>query len=170
MLKHRNRLIATAGAVVTAGAIATAGVMTATAAPHPARVSGTENFQIMTTSATSSTDALIASGVFTAPGVDHENHTNNTAVLVFANGTVSLKHSPGKGTQSMNPKTCLLTVNQHGTYTLTGGTGAYAGITGSGTYKLSILGIGARSGGKCSNSQPPAAWQQVIRATGQVNL
>jgi hypothetical protein len=170
MLKHRNRLIAAAGAVVTAGAIATAGVMTAAAASHPARVSGTENFQMMTTSATSSSDALIASGVFTVPGVDHENRQNNTSILVFANGTVSLKHSPGKGTQSVNPKTCLLTVNFHGTYTLTGGTGAYAGITGSGTYKLSILAIAARSGGKCSSTAPPAAWQQVIRATGPVNL
>ena len=60
---------------------------------------------------------------------------------MFSNGTVSLKHSPGKGTQSINPKTCLLTVNFHGAYKLTGGTGAYAGITGSGTYKLSIRAI-----------------------------
>lgn len=163
-----RRILASA-VTVAAAATVIGGAGLAAASTHTG-VSGTENFQMMTTSATSTTDSVIASGVFTAPGVDHENQSNNTAKFVFSNGTVSLKHSPGTGTQSENPKTCLLTVNLHGTYTLTGGTGAYAGITGSGTYKLSILGIGARSGGKCSNSQPPAAWQQVIRATGQVNL
>ena len=67
----------------------------AVASTHSA-VSGTENFQMMTTSGTSSTDSVIASGVFTAPGVDHENQSNNTAKFVFSNGTVSLKHSPGR--------------------------------------------------------------------------
>ena len=47
--------------------------------------------------------------------------------------------------------------------------GAYTGITGSGTYKLSILAFAARSGGKCSNTAPPTAWQQVISATGPVS-
>jgi hypothetical protein len=61
-------------------------------------------------------------------------------------------------------------VNLHGTYKLLGGTGAYKGITGSGTYKLSILGIGAKSGGKCSRTKPPVAFQQLIQASGPVTL
>jgi hypothetical protein len=171
MFKHRTRLIAAAGAVATAGVIATTGVMAATAAAHHGRaaVSGTENFQMMTTSASGSL-SVIASGVFTAPGTDQENPKAGTSKFMFPNGTVSLKHSPGKGTQSVNPKTCLVTINFHGTYTLTGGTGAYSGITGGGTYKLSILGIVARSGGKCSQSKPPLAFHQVINATGTASL
>jgi hypothetical protein len=136
---------------------------------HPA-VTGTEHFQMMTTSATSATAHVIASGVFTAPGADHENVSRNTARFVFPDGTIKLRHSPGTGQQSFNPRTCLLTIREHGTYRLTGGTGKYAGITGRGHYRLSILGIGARSHGKCSNSKPPAAFQQVIRATGTVRL
>ncbi len=163
-----RRILASA-VTVAAAATVIGGAGLAAASTHTG-VSGTENFQMMTTSATSTTDSVIASGVFTAPGVDHENQSNNTAKFVFSNGTVSLKHSPGTGTQSENPKTCLLTVNLHGTYTLTGGTGAYAGITGNGTYKLSILAIGARSGGKCSQSMPPLAWHQVINASGPVSL
>ena len=163
-----RKILASAVTVAAAAALA-GGAGLAAASAHTA-VSGTENFQMMTTSATSPTDSVIASGVFTAPGVDHESQSNNTAKFVFSNGTVSLKHSPGKGTQSMNPKTCLLTVNFHGTYTLTGGTGAFTGITGNGTYKLSILAIGARSGGKCSQSKPPVAWHQVINASGPVSL
>jgi hypothetical protein len=166
MRKHRTRLAAAAGGVATAAVIATTGVMAATAATHHrAAVSGAESFQMMTTSPSGSL-SVIANGVFTAPGTDQENVKAGTSKFVFPNGTVSLKHSPGKGSQSVNPKTCLVTINFHGTYTLTGGTGAYSGITGSGTYKLAILGIAARSGSKCSQSKPPLAFHQVINATG----
>jgi hypothetical protein len=159
----------TSAAIAAAAAAVIGGTGIAVAGTHSA-TSGTENFQLMTTSATSPNGSIIASGVFTAPGVDHEGK-HNTATFTFPSGTVSLKHSAGKGTQSFNPKTCLLTVNEHGTYTLTGGTGSYAGITGSGKYQLSILGIAARnSKGKCSMSKPPLAFHQVINASGPVSL
>jgi hypothetical protein len=172
MTKHRTRLVAAAGAVATAGVIATAGVMAATAAAHHSRaaVSGAESFQIMTTSGSGPLSVIASGAVFTAAGTDQENLKANTAKLTFPTGTVSLKHSPGKGSQTFNPKTCLLTINFHGTYAFTGGTGAYSGITGSGTYKLSILSIAARSGGKCSQSKPPLAFHQVINATGTASL
>jgi hypothetical protein len=172
MLKHRSRLIGGAGAFVTAAAIAVSGVMTASAAPASARgaVSGTEHFQMMTTSGTGSTGSVIASGVFTAPAVDHEHQATNTSTFTFSNGTINIKHSNGTGTQHFDPKTCLLTVNFHGTYKLLSGTGKYAGISGSGKYQLSILAIGARSGGKCSQNKPPVAFHQVIDASGPVTL
>ena len=172
MLKHRNRLIGAAGAVVTTAAIAVSGAMTASAAPTAARaaVSGTEHFQMMTTTGTGTTGSVIASGVFTAPAVDHEHQATNTSTFTFANGTILIKHSNGTGTQHFNPRTCLMTINLHGTYKLLSGTGAYAGITGSGNYQLSILAIGARSGGTCSKTKPPVAFHQVINATGPVSL
>jgi hypothetical protein len=64
----------------------------------------------------------------------------------------------------------LLTINLHGTYTIGHGTGKYAGISGSGKYQLAILGIGARSHGKCSQTKAPVAWQQVITASGPAHL
>ena len=176
MLKHCSRLIGGAGAVVTMAAIAVSGVMTASAAPtgaHPtgarSAVSGTEQFQMMTTSGTGSTGSVIASGVFTAPAVDHE-HSNNTSTFTFANGTILIKHSNGTGTQNFNPKTCLLTINEHGTYKLVSGTGAYAGISGSGKYRVSILAVAASSGGKCVKNKPPVAFQEIIKASGPVKL
>jgi len=164
------RKIITTAAAAAAAATVIGGAGIAVASSHSA-TTGTEHFQMMTTSATATTDSVIASGVFTAPGVDHENQQANTAKFVFSNGTVSLKHSAGSGKPSFNPKTCLFTLNSHGTYTLTGGTGSYAGITGNGTYQQSILGIGARnSKGQCSQSAPPVAWHQVINASGPVTL
>jgi hypothetical protein len=162
------RKIITSAAVAAAAAVL-GGTGIAVASSHSA-TTGTEHFQMMTTSATSSTDSVIASGVFTAPGVDHEHSKTNTATFAFANGTVSLKHSKGTGKQSFNPKTCLLTINEHGTYTITGGTGSYAGITGNGKYQLSILAVGARSGSKCSQTKPPLAFHQLINASGPVTL
>jgi len=164
------RKIITSAAIAAAAAAVIGGTGIAAAGTHSA-TTGTENFQLMTTSATGSNASIIASGVFTAPGVDHENQQANTAKFVFSNGTISLKHSKGTGQQSFNPKTCLLTINQHGTYALTGGTGSYAGITGSGKYQLSILAIGARnSAGKCSQTKAPVAFHQVINASGPVTL
>jgi len=161
-----RKIITSAAVAAAATVIGSTGI--AAAGTHSA-ASGTQNFQMMTTSATSPTGSIIASGVFTAPGVDHEGK-HNTATFTFPNGTVSLKHSNGTGKQSFNPKTCLLTINEHGTYTLTGGTGSYSGITGNGKYQLSILAIGARSGGKCSKSKAPVAFHQVINASGPVTL
>lgn len=165
MLKVRSRLLGAAGALAAAGAITVSGV--AAAAAHT-NASGTEQFQLMSTSATSSTSSIIARGVFTAGGVDHAGSKVDTAV--FSNGSFKIAHSKGTGSQSFNPKTCLMTVNQHGTYTLSGGTGKYAGISGSGTYQVSILAVGARSGGTCSKTKPPVAFQQIIKASGPVKL
>jgi hypothetical protein len=54
---------------------------------------------------------------------------------------------------------------------LSGGTGAYAGITGHGIYRLNILIVSARnSAGNCSNKLPPVAFQQIIKAQGPVSL
>jgi hypothetical protein len=163
----RKMIISALTAAAAAAAVGGAGL--AAASTHSA-VSGTEHFQMMTTSGTGSTGSVIASGVFTAPAVDHEHQATNTATFTFSNGTILLKHSNGTGTQHFDPKTCLLTVNEHGTYKLLSGTGAYTGISGSGTYQLSILAIGASSGGKCVQNKPPVAFHQVINASGPVSL
>ena len=82
MLKVRNRLLPAAAAAIAAGAIAVSGVAAAGAASRPA-VSGTESFQIMSTSATLTTSSFIAHGaVFTAGGVDHSGSKTDTIVLV----------------------------------------------------------------------------------------
>jgi hypothetical protein len=161
------RLLAATAAAAAAGAFALTGV-TAASAASPA-VSGTEHFQFMTTSPTSSNASIIATGVFTAGGVDHPGRTTDT--LVFPTGSFKVTHSKPTGTQTLNPKTCLLTATQTGTYTISGGTGAYSGISGHGTYQATILAVAARTAqGKCSTTLAPAAWQQVIKASGPVHL
>ena len=56
----------------------------------------------------------------------------------------------------------------HAEGTLSGGTGRYKGISGSGHYSLNVVEIQGRANGNCSPSRPPAAFQQVITASGPV--
>jgi hypothetical protein len=174
MLKYRNKLIAAASAVVAAGAVAVSGLTAAsaaTAAPAArASVSGIEFFQLMTTSETSNKESIIALGrVFTAGGVDHQG--SKTDRVVFPGGTFKIRHFKGHGRSHFNARTCLLRINQHGRYKLRDGTGTYAGISGHGRYRLKIRAVGARnSHGNCSQSKPPVAYQQIIKAHGPVTL
>jgi hypothetical protein len=161
------RKILTSAIIAAAAATVAGGAGLAAASTHTA-ATGTEHFQLMTTSATSPNSSIIASGLFTAPGVDHSG--NKVDSVVLPGGSFKIAHSKGTGTQHFDPKTCLMTINQHGTYKLENGTGTYAGISGTGTYRLSILAVGASSGGKCTQSKPPVAWHQLINASGPVSL
>lgn len=163
MFKH---VAAIAGTAMAAAAIG--GSALAMASTHHA-VSGTEHFQLMTTSVTGHELPVIAYGAFTAGGVDHEiSRTVDT--VVFANGSFKLTHQGG-GSPHLNPTTCLFTVNGPATYTLSDGTGAYKGISGSGQAELRIIGVTGRdSQGKCSLKVQPQGFQQLITASGPVSL
>jgi hypothetical protein len=162
-----KRIATSAAAATTAVTAMAAALWLAVPAGASPAVSGTENLQIVNTSATSNTSSVIATGVFTAGGVDHGG--NKVDTIVFSNGSFKVAHT-GPSKQSFNPKTCLLTVTGSGTFKITGGTGAYAKISGSGTYKLNIMAVAPKVGGKCSKTQPPTAFQQIINATGKVRL
>ena len=170
MRKTHIRLLGAAGSVLAAGAIGLSGIVAATAAPRAAGGdSGIEHFQFMTTSTTTNRVTVIGSGLFTAGGIDMATGPT-TDTIHFPNGTIRLRHSPGTGTTSLNPRTCLLTVNLRGTQDLLGGTGKYAGITGHQAAQVHILAITARSQGKCTMNKPPVSFEQLVTATGPVDL
>jgi hypothetical protein len=168
MLKLRSKILGAISVVAVGGAMAATGLTAASASQ--AGSSGTEFFQLVTTNpANNAPSSIIARGVFTAGGVDHPGSKVDT--VVFPNGTFKIAHSNGTGTPRFNAKTCLGTIALNGTYRLSGGTGAYAGISGHGIYRLNILIVAARNAaGKCSQKLPPAAFQQIIRAQGPVSL
>ncbi len=158
-------------ALTAAAAAAVMGGAGLAAASTHAAVSGTEHFQMVTTSGTGSTGSVIASGVFTAPAVDHEHEASNTATFTFANGTITLKHSNGTGTQNFNPEDLpahhqparhLQAAERHRRLRRDQRQRHH--------YQLSILGIRASSGGTCVQNKPPVAFHQVINASGPVSL
>jgi hypothetical protein len=168
MFKSIAVAAATAALAAAVGGSALA-VASTGSAPHQA--ASTEHLQLVSTSPTSPNAALIAYGsAFTASGTDHQGK-GNVDNVTFANGTFKITHKMTGGTQHFNPATCQFTVAATATYKLSGGTGAYKGLSGSGTAKVSVLGIGARnSQGKCSKTLPPVAQQQIIQASGPATL
>jgi hypothetical protein len=166
-----KRNISSATAVATAASAAAAALwlaVPAAASPAGPAVSGTEHFQTITTSFTSNTMGIIATGVFTAGGI--RQRASKVDTFVFPKGTFKVAHSGRGGTQTLDPKTCLLTIHGHGIVKISGGTGMYAGIRGRGTYQISILAIEARSGGKCTLKKRPPSFQQIIKGSAQVSL
>ena len=171
MMKLGSKILGGMSVVAMAGAMAATGLTAASASQAAgAASSGFEYFQLVTTStANNAPSSIIARGVFTAGGVDHPG--NKVDTVVFPDGTFKIAHSNGTGTPHFNAKTCLFALALNGTYRLSGGTGAYAGISGHGIYRLSITFVAARnSAGKCSNTMPPTAFQQIIKAQGPVSL
>jgi hypothetical protein len=163
---HRILAAATVAAMA-----ATIGISSAAAAPTTAKPSltGTEHISIVTTSAASKApESIILTGAFTTGGKDLSGTTLDTVKV--PGGSFKIHHA-GPLSQSINSKTCLLTVNGTGTYKIAGGKGAYKGISGSGKYKLTIRAIAPRtSTGKCNPNGAPVAWQQMIMAKGPVSL
>ncbi|MBV8993205.1 MAG: hypothetical protein JO287_05790 [Pseudonocardiales bacterium] len=170
MMKLRSKILAGMSLVAVAGTVAATGLTSASASSAAgAGRSGFEFFQLMKTVPDPAPGSIIATGLFTAGGVDHPGSKVDS--VVFPDGTFKIAHSPGTGTPRFNPKTCLSVFVFNGTYRLGHGTGAYAGISGHGIYRLNILAVGARnSAGQCSNNLPPVAYQQIIRAQGPVRL
>jgi hypothetical protein len=164
-MRTRIKQAIAVASLVVAGTAGAAGA-TAASASAAAR-SGTEHFQLMSTSATSSKASFIATGVFTAGGVDIQGKTDR---IVLPGGGFTISHKRAKGTQHFNPRTCLGVVSETGTYKISNGTGRYAGIRGHGDYRLSVMFVGSKNAaGKCSQRKPPQAAQVLIRASGPVS-
>jgi expansin (peptidoglycan-binding protein) len=164
-----RKMIIAATVTAAAATLAVASIATATSTTK------TETFTAMTTNPGSGVASLIATGGFTAGGT----MTNGKHKLTFrfAGGKFTLVIGrPGSKHVSLNPTTCLYTKTGSGTYTLTDGTGAYQGISGSGKISFTLRAVYALVNGKCpSNDQPGGSgtWtaiQFTETASGPVSL
>ena len=165
MRKYRKLMLAAAATTIAA----VTGVTAASASPVARQaVSGTEYVQIMSTSATGPASA-IARGVFTAAGQARLGD-GRTGTIAFPGGTIVLSHRPGKNSAHFYPAGCLSLISQSGSYQIVRGTGRYAGISGHGTYQLSLEMVAARVHGGCSSAKPPVAQQELLRLSGPVRL
>ena len=172
----RKMLAALIGAAATVTMITGAGVASASptypaAITHPASahraVTGTEHFQIVSTSLTSSRSKVVAYGVFNASGVDIAT-SNTRDTFKFPGGKFRVTHKVTRNRQHFNKTTCAGTFRERGTYKLSHGTGKYAGISGHGRYRLRGLIVARHTAHGCSRR--PIAIQVIIRAHGPVTL
>ena len=137
----------------------------ASAGTHHGRKDGVQRFLFLGTdpSREGTPATVVASGPIHAKGTDTVvSDTQDT--LAFPAGTISLTHHPKTDGDSFDPVTCLFRFRERGTYQITGGTGAYAGASGSGRYTVKALGVG------CDENTPPEVFMLRIFAKGPIHL
>jgi hypothetical protein len=164
MRKHHRLLLAAAAAASLA--VTGASASAASASPGTQQgAAGTESIQIMSAATTPGPASAIAQGVFGAAGLAYLGDAR-VGRIVFPGGTITISHQAGHGTSHFYPGVCMSVISQPGTYRIVGGSGKYAGISGHGTYQLSLEIVAARAHGHCSSAEPPVAQQELLRLSG----
>lgn len=102
-------------------------------------------------------------GVGEAITLDDDNDS-----FVFPDGTFHVFHPETSSNDNFNEVTCLGTSTFAGTYTLSQGTGAYAGISGSGTYSGRAIFLADRTDTGCS--EEGGHFWVFVNATGTTTL
>ena len=169
-MKQVRKMIIAAAVTAAAATLAVASMATGTSTTK------TERFTVITTNPGSGVASLIAAGGFTAGGT--VTLVKHAEVYHFAAGKFTLVIArSGSKHASLNPTTCLYTKTGSSTYTLTDGTGAYQGISGSGKISFSLRAVYALVKGKCpssdqpgANVSPQTAIQYTETASGPVSL
>jgi hypothetical protein len=157
-------IVAGLGVVTTAGA-ATAGIPRKPLGDVAPASSGPESFTLVGT--TVETGNVIATGDFTAGG---------TMTAVTGGDTVKLPGGTFKvllattSTTTLNPTTCLEKIAGNGTYSVTGGTGTYIGIKGSGKVRGTVTEVFPRKSGKCDQSAAAEGVEMLGSFLGTVSL
>lgn len=161
----RRKLTASIMVILAIMTMGGAGTATASARPADGR---TEHLRIMSTRARAARKSVIVTGAFTSGGYDIPAAVTDT--VVFPDGTFKFTHVRHSGTETFNPSTCLLTESERGTFTISRGTGKYAGIRGSGEFVTSIVAVTAKNAaGRCTHLQAPGTFQEITTAGGTVS-
>ena len=171
-MKHAytNRIITAAAVIAVAVAASGAAVAAASASATASANSGTEHFYLMTTQPSAAKYEIITTGVFTASGTDISGSKSDTVKL--AKGSFKVNHSGPFHVikQQVNPQTCFAVFEARAGISLSGGTGAYKGISGSGSALITDIAIGPKSKGKCNLNANPVANEETITATAHVKV
>ncbi len=161
---RRSKIIPPAAAIATAAAIAIGGTAGATAAAK------NERFTFITTSTLANpTFSVIATGAFADGGTAKKTRTG--LALTFPDGAITfdIKKGHKKIVPIMSANACLQTpTTSGGSFTIAGGTGSYAGITGSGHTTNSGTAVEQLVHGNCASNF--SAVQGIATASGTVSL
>ena len=85
----------------------------------------------------------------------------NADKFVFAAGSVTVSHQATSQNQTFDPRTCLTRFTESGNYQLASGTGAYRGVTGSGTYSARGVGRGCTEQAKQRYFVTASGWTKL---------
>jgi hypothetical protein len=149
------------------GAVACCAAPLIIEATPSAAAAGIEKFSLMdaSTNESSVVYSTIATGSFTDGGT--ASKVGGVLTMQLSKGSITLQiKSKHHGATSEHD--CAQTQSSSGDYTITGGTGSYSNITGTGSATVNVTLVEADSGGNCSSA--PLAAQGTISASGHVSL
>jgi hypothetical protein len=150
--------------------LAMASILAAPALALASPSTGMEHFKIVNVN--NQPGSVVARGVFNAGGTDYSR--NNRDLFVFPTGAFTARHPAQQQTvvsQMFNPRTCAFKIVITGPYTLTNGYGAYQGISGSGSYVVTVTGVGPRqANGQCAPNAQPVTQVSTVVASGSVSF
>jgi len=115
----------------------------------------------LTSDITQEGGTVVASGAINATGddvviSDTEDH------FVFPEGALTIIHAPVRTKEHFSDKKCSGKFHERGTYVISGGTGAYEGVTGSGDYRV--------AGHVEDACGPTPSGSFTVTAKGSINL
>jgi hypothetical protein len=133
-------------------------------AGHHARAAQHQRFiGLGTNPKTGTPSTVLGFGAIHAKGTD-KVISRTKDKFVFPKGSITVVHTRKTHHQTQDKTTCYFAEHEAGTFKITGGTGAYAGATGSGTYTAGVKLV------SCSRTKPPSLFMIQIHAAGSVTL
>jgi hypothetical protein len=119
---------------------------------------------------------VVASGLVKGIGTDttiatQENpdgSETDTDLITLPGGTITIVDTDPADIFHFDPATCVARISGTGPFSVAGGTGDYAGATGSGTFTANGIVIFSRTDGGCS--EEPEVFFASVRATGNLTF
>lgn len=120
---------------------------------------------------------LVANGLVNGRGTDEtiEQHPHpdgsetDVELLTLPGGTITIQDTDPADAFHFDPPSCTALISTNaGVFTVVGGTGAYAGASGSGTFSARGVVVFDRIAGGCS--EEPRSFVAVVTATGPLHL
>lgn len=109
--------------------------------------------------------SVIASGAFADGGT--ASKVGQVLTMQLSKGSITL-HLKNKHQGPVVEHDCVQSKSSAGNYTITGGTGSYSALTGSGSATVNVTAVESQTGATCSSAQ--LAIQGTISASGHVSL
>ncbi|HEX7276637.1 MAG TPA: hypothetical protein VF244_04620 [Acidimicrobiales bacterium] len=138
-------------------------------APATAATTGAQSFTIYFIDDAAGT--VVAKGPVAGTGTETEisNDGEGTGIdlAVFKNGSVKILHTETDFSDSFNESTCVGRFRGEGDYTLISGTGAYKGVSGSGTFSYKGTFFASRTADGCSEDGTSIV---IVKASGTTTL
>jgi hypothetical protein len=158
--------------------VATIGVGLAVMAGPAGAATGSETFRIIFTGDPHSgaIGRVVATGVINSRGTDEtiastpnpDGTSTDTDLITLRGGTVTIDNTDMLAEFTLDPASCVARLRGGGPYSVDGGTGAYTGASGGGTFTATGAIVFKRSGATCTDE--PQLFFVLVTASGTISI